>query len=111
MQEDCLDDERGKVLRLLSFHGADLNAATKTGGTPAFIASENGHVDVVRALGELGADVNDATKSGATPAFIASQEGHAHVVQALHDLGAKLNKAEETGGKLLPSVFVYLQII
>ena len=46
------------------------------GATPAFIAAQNGHIDVLRVLKELGANLDTPMNDGATPAFIAAQNGH-----------------------------------
>jgi ankyrin repeat protein len=60
------------------------------GATPAFVASELGHVEVIRVLGERGADLNQPTYDGVTPAQIARQNGHTAVLKALRELGADM---------------------
>jgi ankyrin repeat protein len=52
----------------------------KTGATPLYIASQNGHSDIVNILIRNGADINLARNTGATPLYIASQNGHSDVV-------------------------------
>ena len=65
--------------------------------TPLFLASRNGHCDIVDALLRGGADVNKAMDIGATPLFMASQLGHCDVVEALLRGGADVNKAKNDG--------------
>ena len=43
--------------------------------TPLYIASQNGHFDVVKALLACRSDVNQAINQGSSPLFIATQEG------------------------------------
>ena len=58
------------------------------GETPLYVASQNGHVEVVRLLIDAGALINQAKNSGATPILAASQDGHVDVVRLLIDGGA-----------------------
>lgn len=71
------------VKKLLAEEGVDVNVATTAGVTPLFIASRQGHTEVVKLLLAEGADVNQATNLGNTPLIIASQEGHPEVVKLL----------------------------
>ena len=51
------------------------------GATPLYIASQNGHAEVVSMLlAKQGVDVNQAKDNGTTPLLIASYSGHAEVV-------------------------------
>ena len=45
------------VVRVLGELGADVNAATQDGSTPALVAVEAGDVEMVRVLGKLGANL------------------------------------------------------
>ena len=45
------------------------------GGTPLFIASLSGHLEVVRLLSVAGADKDIAMQGDATPYFVASESG------------------------------------
>ena len=57
-------------MRCLAEAGADLNQARESGAAPLFIASEQGHVDVVRCLAEVGADLNQAEEDRCTSLYI-----------------------------------------
>ena len=50
---------------MLVEQGADIDKARNDGATPLFIASQNGHVDVVSVLLEQGADIDKARNDGA----------------------------------------------
>ena len=77
---------------------SDVNQAENNGATPLFIASQEGHVDVVRQLLlREDADVNLAENNGATPLYIASQEGHVDVVRQLLAASADVNQASNSG--------------
>jgi len=91
--------EKGHTDRIdfLLTAGADLNAATEDGFTPAFIAAQEGHAPCLQVLAERGADLNAAAKDGFTPAFIAAQNGHAPCLQVLAERGADLNAATNDG--------------
>ena len=71
--------------------GADVNqATTDDGSTPLYIASQNGHLEVVKELLGGGADVNQArTDDTTTPLRMESEEGHVEVVKELLGGGAE----------------------
>jgi ankyrin repeat protein len=71
--------------------GADVNKANNDGTSPLFVASCNGHCDVVEALLCGGADVNKARNDGMTPLIMASCNGHCDVVEALLRGGADVS--------------------
>ena len=80
---------------LLAKQGVDVNQAMNDGATPLFIASQEGHSDVVSMLlAKQGVDVNQARDNGCTPLYIASQNGHSEVVSMLlAKQGIDMNKA------------------
>ena len=69
---------------LLAKQGVDVNQARDDGCTPLFMASQEGHSEVVSMLlAKQGVDVNQAMNDGRTPLYIASHEGHSEVVSML----------------------------
>ena len=59
---------------LLAKEGVDVNQAMDGGATPLYIASQNGHCEVVSMLlAKEGVDVNQARDDGATPLFTRTQ--------------------------------------
>ena len=80
------------------------------GCSPVYVASHNGHKDVVDLLVSAGADIHLATKvcifiihiflwytyfhimqDGNVPLVVAAEKGHAQTVQRLLELGANVN--------------------
>ena len=69
------------------------------GTTPAFFASQNGHLETVKLLQKWGADFGIATlDDGQTPVFTASNQGRLDVVQFLANHGCNLNAAATDDG-------------
>lgn len=62
-----------------------------------WIASNNGHADVVSLLLENGALVDKADRYGSTPLLAAAEEGHADVVRVLLQAGADKSLTDEDG--------------
>ena len=67
------------------------------GGTPRYIASQNGHAEAVKLLSDAGATKDRAKEDGATHPYIASQKGHVEVVKLLCDVGANKDQAADDG--------------
>jgi ankyrin repeat protein len=84
--QTCLD---GKMLKLLISAGADLNAATKTGGTPLMIAAESGNRTGAEMLIRGGADIAAKDKVGQTAkdrACARNDRNHAAICDLIRDL-------------------------
>ena len=77
---------------------ADKDIADQGDATPAFIAYQNGHLEVVLSLlFDSEADKDIAMQDGGTPWFIASQQGHQEVVCLLSVAGADGDIADQGG--------------
>ena len=79
-------------IRRLINAGADVNLRNKFGVTPLFVASQNGHAEVVKLLLAGKADVNvtiSITGKDYTALRVAKMMGHARVVKLLKEHGAK----------------------
>jgi uncharacterized protein len=79
--------------------GADINTKDKDGVTALWIASQQGHADVVKLLLSKGAEVNvRRNEDGITAVYIASLNGHADVVALLLENGADVDMKKTTNG-------------
>ena len=64
------------TVHVLHSLGADLNARRADRASSAFVAAQNGSVDVLRALYQLGADMAAPGPGGATPLEVATFNDH-----------------------------------
>jgi hypothetical protein len=85
--------------------GADVDKAADDGRTPAFVASQEGHLNVLRALIAAQADVNKSDMIGLTPLYIAAEKEHLEVARALLMAGAS-QAVEALGGTSLEAFSV-----
>jgi len=89
-----------KVAAVLDEHGKDLTsdeARTTRNVTALYIASEQGHRDVVELLLDEGADVNAKSYKNRTPLYGASANGHRDIAQLLLDKGAEVDARSVEG--------------
>jgi ankyrin repeat protein len=68
-----LKDQVG-IAKVLLIHGADINIADNTGGTPLHFAASSGSTKVVKLLLSNGANVNAKDNGGCTPLDVATIE-------------------------------------
>ncbi len=71
------------MMNYISFSGVSVNKSADDGTTPLFVASQEGHTELVSLLIESGASVNLARDDNASPLFIACHEGHLDVIHIL----------------------------
>ena len=90
-------DNNAAAVRALLDHGADANAATRIGKTPARRppgAGGGSHgVGIVRS-GWPERGYQDATPGGLTPLLYAARDGHTEIARMLIAAGAKVNLAD-----------------
>ena len=75
----------------------DLERADEDGGTPALLAAQNGHLDVLKFLQSAGCNLERAKNNGSTPALVAAGNGHVDVSKLLHGAGCSLERANING--------------
>jgi uncharacterized protein len=81
-----------ELAQMLIFAGANVRATTRLGTyTPLYLASQQGHGNVIEALVKAGADVKSATPNGTTPLMVAAASGEVDAVRALIEAGADVN--------------------
>jgi ankyrin repeat protein len=86
------------LIRILLEDGADVDMRNKYGATPLFMASQNGHTEIVRLLLAANANVDaPCTSDGATPLLMASYRGHTEIVKLLLAADPNVNAANDNG--------------
>merc|ERR1712013_860606 len=77
----------------------DIHLASKSGKTPLYVSSENGHVEVVSFLLERGSNVRQETCRGKIPLYAAAEKQFASIVKAIlpYTLEADLFKLTHYG--------------
>src|SRR6266404_1409683 len=81
-----------EVAKLLSQHGADVNAvSTRNKQTPFLLASYSGHLAIAKWLLNYNADVNYQDGDGLTPLHVAVVNGHLDIVQLLLAQNVEVN--------------------
>ena len=79
---------------------------TKEGISPLFIASQEGHLEVVKVLLKYGADPRQACgENDFCPLFAAAMGNHAAVASALLDAGADVDQLSKAGATPLHAAF------
>ena len=86
-----------EIVKLFVAKGADVNAKTKSGGTPLLNAAYKGHKEIVELLIAEGADVN-VRVDGLTPLDLATKDNHTEVADLLGKHGAKTGEVLEAEG-------------
>ena len=69
-----------EIMKLLIFHGADVNSKNNSGNTPLIWASKFGYLNIVKLLIDNNADVNSKNNYGNTPLIIAKKNNHLDIV-------------------------------
>ena len=74
-----------------------VDAKNNNGATPLYIASENGHLEIVKLLIKSKAQINQNCVNGWAPIHIAAAKGHFEVVKYLVENGARIDVENENG--------------
>ena len=84
---------------MLKDAGCDLDKPKHDGGTPAFIAAQEGHDRVIATLARARASINDHFNTGdrLAPIGMAALNTHGDVVRLLAHLGARLIRPDGRG--------------
>jgi ankyrin repeat protein len=69
-----------EIMKLLIFHGADVNSKNDSGNTPLIWASKFGYLEIVKLLIDNNADVISKNKDGKTPLIIAKKNERFDIV-------------------------------
>jgi len=69
-----------EIMKLLIFHGADVNSKNDSGNTPLIWASKFGDLEIVKLLIDNNADVISKNKDGKTPLIIAKKNNRLDIV-------------------------------
>mmetsp|Transcript_70012 Transcript_70012/g.121157 ORF Transcript_70012/g.121157 Transcript_70012/m.121157 type:complete len:322 (+) Transcript_70012:2-967(+) len=78
--------------------GADRDKAETTScASPIFVASQEGHPEIVQILCNARADVNQPARGCVTPLYMAAQNGYIRVVEMLCKAQANLNVTQKEG--------------
>ena len=69
-----------EIMKLLIFHGADVNSMNDSGNTPLIWASKFGYLEIVKLLIDNNADINSKNNFDNTPLIIAKKNKHSNIV-------------------------------
>ncbi|KAM0872590.1 hypothetical protein ACQ4PT_038612 [Festuca glaucescens] len=85
---------------LVEEYGIDVNAVSKTGGTPMSYAAKEGNVQVMRYLLDRGGDPAMPDERGSTPLHSAALGGHCEAVRLLLSKGVPVDPVDHRGAPL-----------
>ena len=85
------------VLKTIAYKKKYIHREGPNNITPLWMASQNGHSDIVQALIQAKADVNKTRDDGMCPLSIAVKNGHIEVAKLLLDAQADINQADDKG--------------
>ena len=83
MKTFCETSHEGLIEAVLIENGALVDAKKNDGSTPLYIASQNGHLEIVKLLIKSKAQINENCVDGSTLIHIAVAKGHIEVVKYL----------------------------
>ncbi|XP_071179539.1 uncharacterized protein [Mytilus edulis] len=93
----CYYNRREVVHELLKCNDVDIDVCDSDGSSAIYIASQQGHVDVIKELLQHAAKVNKCKNNGASPLYIASEIGHVNVVKELLQHSATVTLCDNDG--------------
>ncbi len=85
------------VLKTIAYKKQYIHDATSDNITPLWMASQNGHSDIVKILIQAGADVNKTREDGMSALSMATMKGHINVAELLLATNANIQQADNQG--------------
>jgi ankyrin repeat protein len=93
----AVDKSDSMAITLLLNRGANVNATTIDGVTPAMYASENGNLNILKLLVLRGADINKKPYNGATCLIVSAKKNNYEIAEFLVSKKADLNTRDAEG--------------
>ncbi len=89
-----------ELAQMLIFAGANVRATTRLGAyTPLYLASQQGHGEVIAGAGQGRRRRQGRHANGTTPLMVAAASGEVEAVRALIDGGADVNAKDGVAGR------------
>ncbi|XP_052073712.1 uncharacterized protein LOC127711644 [Mytilus californianus] len=93
----CYYNRMEVVHELLKYNDVDIDICDSNGCSSIYIASQQGHVNVVKELLQHAVEVNRCKNNGVSPLYIASAIGHVNVVKELLQHSATVSQCDNDG--------------
>jgi ankyrin repeat protein len=107
----AIKEDNSEIAELFIKAGIDVNAKTKSEGTPALLmAIGKGNIEITKAIIGAGANLNITDNYGTTPLYAASEKGITEVVISLIAGGADVKK-NGSGAMVVASRWGFVEIV
>ncbi|XP_063438380.1 ankyrin repeat domain-containing protein 29-like [Mytilus trossulus] len=95
------------MVQWMLHNDVDVDQCRDTGASGLFMASQEGHTDIVTLLLERNHDVNVCTNDNCSPLLQASQNGHTDIVKLLLERNPDINLCDKDGKSPLLKASTY----